>query len=108
MSPARKLPPYGKQLMARRMAGEVPREVIVSLSWKLGAAFTRIVIPEDTAVDDLDLRALAGLDVTVVHHAEDAHRVPAVADAILAVRPRLVCACNVDVPSATIIGGPAA
>jgi hypothetical protein len=103
----KRFPAFGRQLMQRRMSGEVPREVIISLSWTLGRAFDRIVIPGDVPAENLDLRMLAGLDVTIAHHAEDAHRVPAVVDAVLAVKPRLLAAINVDVPKTVIIGGEA-
>lgn len=100
-----RLPPYGRALLAMRLAGEVPREVFVASRWELGRAFQRIVIPDDLDPATLDLRALAGLDVTIVHPAEDAERVAAIVAALENVRPRLLAVLNVDLPSWAIVGG---
>lgn len=98
-----RFPPYGKQLMEARKRGEVPREVIVTTDWALARSFTRIVVADDFPLADIELRYLAGIDVGLVHHAHNAARALTIARAILNVRPRLLNAINVDVPSIAIL-----
>ncbi len=98
-----KLPPYGKQLMEMRNRGEAPREVFVVTDWNLARNLTRVVVPDDFPLADIELRYLAGIDVNLVHHAHDAARALTIARAILNARPRLLNAFNVDVPRAAII-----
>ena len=83
--------------MAQRLKGQVPDSVYVTTDWNLGRAFTRIVLPDDLQVDDLELRFLAGLDVVIAHHANDA-RLGYIVDAVLRVNPRLLNALDVDAP----------
>ena len=64
----RKFPPYGKQLDQLRRKGLIPcLRVIVSTSWGLGAAYPRIVIPDDIPIVNLNFSYLAGLSVQIVH-----------------------------------------
>jgi len=96
-------PAYGKQLMQQRLAGQVPSFVVVAFDWNLGRAFHRIVIPDDIAPDDIELRFLAGLDVTLAYREKHSSRVPELAQAILQANPRILNAFAVDIPKNTII-----
>lgn len=86
-----------------RQRGETPRDVVVSTDWNLGRYFTRIVVPDDLPLEGVELRYLAGVDVTLVHHTYNAARALSIAKAILTVRPRILNAFNVDVPCNAII-----
>jgi len=95
---ARRFPPYGKQLNDLRSKGLVPAMlIIVSTDWRLGAAFPRIVIPGDADVSLLIFDYLAGLNVEIVHHTNEAELVSALIDAILAVKPKFLSLFNYDV-----------
>jgi hypothetical protein len=64
----RKLPAYGRELLALRRRGLVPTQytVIVIDDWKLASAFPRVVVAEDADPRLLDFSMLADLDVTIV------------------------------------------
>lgn len=55
-----------------------------------------VVLPLDVAIQDYDLRPLAGLDLRMVYSRNDAHRVQEVADCLLAIRPRTLCAHSIE------------
>lgn len=84
------------------MRGETPRDVIVALDWNLGRLFQRIVIPNEAPLD-IELRYLAGLNVTLVHRTSNSARALMIAKAILDVRPRLFNMFNVEVPCNVIV-----
>ena len=84
----KRMPAYGKQFMAMRQAGKMPsRRVMVTFDWDLAQAYPRIVIADDTPVDQLNFNYLAGLPVQVVYRRKDAHRVNDVIDAVLKINP---------------------
>lgn len=84
----KRLPPYGKQLMAIRQAGKAPvRMVIVAFDWDLARAYPRIIIPNDLTPAEIEFRFLAGLPVQITYRGKDAHRVDAVAQEIVKVNP---------------------
>ena len=84
----KRLPPYGKQLMAIREAGKVPaKTVVVSFDWDLARAYPRIIIPADVTPAEIEFRFLAGLPVQITYRNKDAHRVDEVAQEIAKVNP---------------------
>lgn len=99
-----RLPAYGKQLMAQRQSGQVPRNgVYIVFDWNLARAFPRIIITHDLPIDDLDLRCLAGLDCTLAYRAKDASRVPELSAAIVKAQPRILNTFAVDIPQTFIL-----
>ena len=95
-APHRRLPPFGREIVAMVRAGRRPAilggSVVVSLDWKLGAAWPRIVLPRDTDPHEFDLAFLVGLDVLIVYRPDHPWKhVAAALEAVRAVRPR-VCA----------------
>ncbi|SEP38766.1 hypothetical protein [Nitrosovibrio sp. Nv6] len=107
----KRLPPYGKQLMAIREAGKVPvRKVIVSFDWNLGRAYPRIIIPADANPAELDFRFLAGLPVQIIYGSQEAHRVDALVQEILLANPSLLVTFALDLigtaPVVTLIKPP--
>jgi len=99
----KRFPAYGKQLMEQRLAGLVPCNVYCVFDWNLARAFSRVVIPDDLATDNLELRYLAGLDVTLAYSDKDASRVIELAQAILKVKPRILNAFALDIPQNIIL-----
>lgn len=94
----KKFPPYGKQLDAIRRQGLIPvLRVVVSTDWDLGAAYPRVVIPENTNPQKLQFRYLAGLSVRIVHHDGEAELVGRLIDEIIKVKPRVLTLFNFDV-----------
>lgn len=101
-----KLPPYAKELAQARRQGMVPAVMsgwfVVALGWGVHKRipdqdrFPRVVLPMDVAVQDYDLRPLAGLDLLLVYDREDAARVAEVAECLLAIKPRTLSACPLD------------
>ena len=84
----KRLPPYGKQLMAMRHAGRAPsRKVMVTFDWNLARAYPRVVIPADADPAKLNLIFLAGLPVQIIYRNKDAHRVDALVQEIMRVNP---------------------
>lgn len=101
-----KLPPYAKELAQARRQGMVPAVAsgwfVVALGWGVHRRipdqdrFPRVVLPMDVAVQDYDLRPLAGLDLLLVYDRADAARVQEVAECLLAVKPRSLTSCPID------------
>lgn len=101
-----KLPPYAKELAQARRQGMVPAVAtgwfVVALGWGVHRRipdqdrFPRVVLPMDVAVQDYDLRPLAGLDLLLVYDRSDAARVQEVAECLLAIRPRTLTSCPLD------------
>lgn len=76
-------PAYAKQLAEARARGlRLSKSLVVALSWDLGRAFPRLVVPEDFDIAAGDFSAVRGLDCIVAHHGEIA-RALAVAAACL-------------------------
>ncbi len=101
---SKRFPAYGKQLMAMRVAGQVPpNSVVVAFDWDLYRAFPRVVIADDVPMDGLELRYLAGLDVMLSYRDKDADRVLELAQAILRVNPRSLLAFHVEQSKNTIL-----
>ena len=100
----KRFPAYGKQLMEMRMAGKVPdNSVVVAFDWSIGRVFPRIVIADPVPFVDMELRFLAGLDVIIAYHDKDASLVHELAQAILAVNPRILQAFAIDIPQTVIL-----
>ena len=105
MTARRKLPPFAKQLAEARAAGLVPRllggvHVCIVLAWdehRTGAVY-RIVMPDDPTT--YDLRSVSGLHVRLAFTGNDAHRVAAAIDAILAAGPSSLETVNNDLREA--------
>jgi hypothetical protein len=102
---SKRFPAYGKQIMEMRLAGKVPPNggVYVVYDWNLAQAFSRVVIPDDTQIENLELRYLAGLDVAIAYRDKDAGRVLELAQAILKVNPRILNTFAMDIPKNTIL-----
>jgi len=123
-----KLPPYARELADARKLGMVPELpgcwFLVALGW--GASryapnkdrYPRVVLPLDVAIQDYDLRPLAGLDLMLIYDVSDAARVPEVADCLTAIRPRTLTAFGIKnnayvdgtwhewhAPGGTLLGG---
>ncbi len=99
----KRFPAYGKTLMVLRLAGQVPREAVVTFDWDIGRFFPRIVLADAMQVDNLELRFLAGLDVSIVYRDKDANRVLELAQAVLKVNPRILNAFAIEIPKNSII-----
>ena len=83
--------------MTMRKSGRAPSlRVMVTFDWELAKAYPRIVIPDDTPAEELNLGFLAGLPVQVVYRRKDAHRVSALIDAILGVNPSCLSTFALD------------
>lgn len=103
--PRKKLPPYARELADARKLGMVPELpggwFLVALGWGASrsvpntARYPRIVLPLDVAIQDYDLRPLAGLDLLLIYEVSDAGRVAEVADCLLAIRPRTLTAFGI-------------
>ena len=92
-----RLPAYGKQFMSMRKSGRAPSlRVMVTFDWDLAKAYPRIVIPDDTSAEQLNLGFLAGLPVQVVYRRKDAHRISALIDAVLGVNPSYLSTFALD------------
>lgn len=93
----KRTPPYGKQLMELRLAGKMPKGIVmVTFGWELAQAYTRIVIPDDLPTDQLNFYYLAGLAVQIVYGRRDAHRVNDVTEAILKINPSWLATLALD------------
>jgi hypothetical protein len=98
-----RFPAFGKRLMDQRIAGQVPPFVVVAFDWNIGRKFPRVVIPDDLSLDDIELRFLAGLDVTLAYREKHSSRVPELAQAILRVNPRILNGFACDIPQNFIL-----
>lgn len=93
----KRLPPYGKQLMAIREAGKVPtKTVAVCFDWNLARAYPRIIIPADAIPAELEFRFLAGLPVQIIYGSRDAHRVDSLVREIMGVGPCFLATFALD------------
>ena len=66
-----KLPAYGRDLIALQKTGRNVEWLVISLSFKLGRALPRVVVPSDTDIADLDLRFVEGMECTVAHEGQE-------------------------------------
>jgi len=70
----KRYPPFGKRLTLMRQIGKVPSKVVmVVFNWKLGAAYPRIIITEDTNTETLEFGYLSGIPVQIVYCSQDAN-----------------------------------
>jgi len=100
---SKRYPAYGKRLMEMRLAGQFPSQVFVVFEWDIARYFPRIVVAEKVPINDLELRYLAGLDVTLAYRDRDASRVLELAQAVLSVNPHIVNCLAMDIPENTIL-----
>lgn len=90
-------PAFGKALLELRLAGKMPAgRVIVTFSWKIGKAYTRLVLADDTPPDQLTFCSLAGLHVEIVYRHKDAHRVHSLMVEILKFNPASLIVFGLD------------
>jgi hypothetical protein len=68
--PRRRQPAYARQLIEAARQGYGVPWLLISLSWDLGIAVPRVVIPAGVPAADLDLRVVSGLECLVAHRAE--------------------------------------
>ena len=62
-----RLPAYGRDLVNLQRSGRNVDWLIISLSFDLGKALPRVVVPSDINVSELDLHFVEGLECTVAH-----------------------------------------
>ena len=95
--PKKQYPPYGKRLMLSRQAEQIPSKIVmVVFNWFLGRAYPHIVIKENTLPETLEFGYLAGIPVQVVYCSQDAHRVNAIVQEILKVKPSFLSTFALD------------
>ncbi len=95
--PRKQFPAYGKKLLSLRLTGKVPSKVVmVVFNWKLGRAYPRIIITEDTDTETLEFGYLSGIPVQIVYCGQDADRVDVVVQAILRVSPSFLSIFALD------------
>src|SRR5579864_3387839 len=87
----RPLPPYGREIvemLRRKLRPAIPDgTIVVSLDWRLGTGWGRIVLPVNVDPGTFNLDFLAGLDVLVVYRpGHPADHVAAALDAVNAAR----------------------
>jgi hypothetical protein len=68
--PRRRQPAYARQLIEAARQGYVAPWLLISLSWDLGIAVPRVVVPADVHAAELDLTCVAGIECLVAHHGE--------------------------------------
>lgn len=66
-----RLPAYGRDLVNLQRSGRNVEWLIISLSFDLGRALPRVVVPDDADIRELDLRCVAGLDCIVAHEGNE-------------------------------------
>lgn len=66
-----KLPAYGRDLVNLQRSGRNVEWLVIALNFKLGRALPRVVVTDDTDLQDLDLRFVAGLECTVAHEGQE-------------------------------------
>ena len=94
----RPLPPYGREIvemLRRNLRPAVPDgTIVVSLDWRLGTGWGRIVLPADVDPHTYDLDFLRGLDVLIVHRpGHPPEHVAAAREAVQAARPHVCALC---------------
>jgi len=66
----RRLPAYGRDLVAMQRRGLNVPWLLISIGWQAGKALPRVVIADDQDVHGIDLTLVRGLDCMVTHHSE--------------------------------------
>lgn len=79
----RRLPAFGRELVAAQRAGRNVPWLCISLDWNLGRGFPRVVIPADIRARELDFSLVRGLGCMVAHRGETGRALD-VAEAALA------------------------
>lgn len=70
MNARKRLPAYGRDLIAMQRAGRSVGWLCIALDWHLGRALPRVVVTDDTDLAELDLSIVAGLECTVAHEGQ--------------------------------------
>jgi hypothetical protein len=70
MNAAKRLPAYGRDLVAMQRAGHNVGWLCIATEWHLGRALPRVVVTDDTDIANLDLSIVAGLECTVAHEGQ--------------------------------------
>jgi len=84
----KRYPPYGRQILQKRMEGKVPANLVwVTFDWNVARAYPRIIIPDDISPNELEFGYLSGIPVQIVYHTKDSHRVIFVVEEIQKVQP---------------------
>lgn len=78
----RRLPAFGRELVAAQRKGLNVPWLCIALDWNLGRAFPRVVVPADVQAREMDMRLARGLGCMIVHRGE-ASRALDVAEAAL-------------------------
>lgn len=78
----RRLPAFGRELVAAQRKGLNVSWLCISLDWNLGRAFPRVVVPVDVQARELDMRLARGLDCMIAHRGE-ASRALDIAEVVL-------------------------
>lgn len=78
----RRLPAFGRELVAAQRKGLNVPWLLIALDWNLGRAFPRIVVPVDIQARELDMRLVRGLGCMIAHRGE-ASRALDIAEAVL-------------------------
>jgi hypothetical protein len=88
-----------------RKSGQVPAQqmVVISLDWRLGAFFPRVVIPDDRQIQQTDLSFIAGLWALIAYRQIQAHRVNELTQHALQFHPNALHALNVDKACVTFV-----
>lgn len=78
----RRLPAFGRELVAAQRKGLNVPWLLIALDWNLGRAFPRVVVPVEVQARELDMRLARGLGCMIAHRGE-ASRALDVAEAVL-------------------------
>lgn len=81
---SKRLPAYGRELVAAQHAGRNVPWLLIALDWNLGRAFPRVVVTPDTPAHELDLRLVLGLGCMVAHRGESSRALDVAEAALLA------------------------
>ena len=65
-----RLPAYGRDLVNLQRSGRNVKWLVIALSFDLGRAMPRVVVPGDMRIADLDLRCVAGIECMVAHEGQ--------------------------------------
>lgn len=78
----RRLPAFGRELVAAQRKGLNVSWLCIALDWNLGRVYPRVVVPADVPVRELDMRLAHGLGCMIAHRGE-ASRALDVAESVL-------------------------
>lgn len=65
-----RLPAYGRDLVNLQRTGRNVEWLLISLSFALGKALPRLVVPAGVKVSDTDFRCVSGLNCLIAHKGE--------------------------------------